>query len=153
MGAHVSACRRTGYRTKGDVALWGTFGYELDPNDLTDEERGIIKEQVAEYHKYRDLISRGSLYRLICPWDNAFVSAWSFVSEDKKEVLVTLVRMRRQEETLLRLKLQGLDPDAVYTAEGTGGRCSGALLMYAGLDLTGEAWDDGESCKIHLIAE
>ena len=153
MGAHVSACRRTGYRTKGDVALWGTFGYELDPNDLTDEERGIIKEQVAEYHKYRDLISRGSLYRLICPWDNDFVSAWSFVSEDRKEALVTLVRMRRQEETLLRLKLQGLDPDAVYTAEGTGGRCSGALLMYAGLDLTGDAWDDGESCKIHLIAE
>ena len=32
MGAHVSACSRTGIETRGNVALWGTFGYELDPN-------------------------------------------------------------------------------------------------------------------------
>ena len=40
MGAHVSACDRTDYKVKGDVALWGTFGYELDPNELSAEERG-----------------------------------------------------------------------------------------------------------------
>ena len=153
VGAHVSACDRTGYRTKGDVALWGTFGYELDPNKLGDGDREIIKEQIAEYHRYYDLIRDGDLYRLICPWDNAFVCAWSFVSRDKREALVTLVRMRRQEETLLHLKLQGLRSDAIYTVEETGEKYSGALLMYAGLEMTGSAWNDGESCKVHLIAE
>ena len=153
MGAHVSACERTGYRTKGDVALWGTFGYELDPNKLTPEERETVKQQVKEYHKYYDLIRNGNLYRLICPWDNAFVCAWSFVSTDKREALVTLVRIRKEENTLLHLKLQGLDENAVYTVEETGERYSGALLMYAGLEMTDIACNDGESCKLHLIAE
>ena len=152
MGAHVSACRRTAYRTKGDVALWGTFGYELDPNKLTTEDREIVKEQIAEYHKTYDLIRSGNLYRLICPWDNAFVCAWAFVSEDKREALVTIVRMRRQDDTLLHLKLQGLATDVIYTVEETGERFSGALLMFAGLEMTDAAWDDGESCKLHLIA-
>ena len=153
MGAHVSACDRTGYRTKGDVALWGTFGYELDPNKLGTEDREIVKAQVKDYHKYYDLIHSGELYRLLCPWDNAFVCAWSFVSEDKREALVTVVRMRRQDDVLLHLKLQGLDPDAMYTVEDTGETYSGALLMYAGLEMTDKAWDDGESCKLHLLAE
>ncbi len=153
MGAHVSACSRTGYRTKGDVALWGTFGYELDPNKLTEEERSIVKEQVAEYHKYYDLIHSGDLYRLICPWDNPYVCAWAFVSEDKQEALVTLVRKLREDDTLLHLKLQGLDPDKMYTVKGTGERYSGALLMYAGLEMSDAASGDGESCKLHLIAD
>lgn len=153
MGAHVSACSRTGYRTKGDVALWGTFGYELDPNKLSDDEREIVKEQVGEYHKYYSLIHEGSLYRLISPWDNAFVCAWSFVSEDRRDALVTVVRIREQDNTLFRLKLQGLDADAIYTVEETGERFSGALLMFAGLEMTDCARHDGESCKLHLIAE
>ena len=152
MGAHVSACNRTGYRTKGDVALWGTFGYELDPNKLSTEERETVKMQVSEYHKYYGLIHSGDLYRLICPWDNAFICAWSFVAKDKREALVTLVRVRRQDNVLLHLKLQGLDPDTVYTVEETNERYSGALLMYAGLEMTDCAWDDGESCKLHLTA-
>jgi hypothetical protein len=41
----------------------------------------------------------------------------------------------------------------VYTVEETGERCSGALLMYAGLELTDCPRDDGESCKLHLTAQ
>ena len=41
MGAHVSANGRTGYETKGNVAVWGTFGYELDPCKLTDEQKKL----------------------------------------------------------------------------------------------------------------
>ncbi len=48
IGAHVSANPRTGIKTRGDVALWGTFGYELDPRKLTVEERGRVKRQVAD---------------------------------------------------------------------------------------------------------
>ena len=71
MGAHVSACDRTDYRVKGDVALWGTFGYELDPNELSAEERGQIKKQVDEYHKYYNLTHFGDLYRLKSPMRTA----------------------------------------------------------------------------------
>ena len=143
MGAHVSACGRTGYRTKGVVALWGTYGYELDPNKLSAEEKQIVKEQVAEYHKYYRLIREGELYRLIAPWDNAFRCAWSFVSQDKSEALVTVVTMRQTQEELFRLKLTGLDPGKYYRNEADGEVYSGALLMYAGLELTDLCGGDG----------
>ena len=57
IGAHVSDCpnhqthRTTPFATRGIVALSGTFGYELDLNKMTDEERALIREQVTMYHK------------------------------------------------------------------------------------------------------
>ncbi|MBR4726968.1 MAG: alpha-galactosidase [Clostridia bacterium] len=150
MGAHVSANKRTGYDTKANVALWGSFGYELDPNTFSAEEREIVKAQIAEYHKYYDVIHYGDLYRLIDPAQNAFRAAWMFVSEDKSEALVTSVVMRRPPEYALYLRLKGLDPDKLYREEASGEVYSGASLMYAGLNLFGTDLDDGTSFKLYF---
>lgn len=150
MGAHVSACKRTGYDTKANVALWGSFGYELDPNTFSAEERETVKAQIAEYHKYYDLIHSGDLYRLINPMHNAFRAAWMFVSEDKTEALVTSVVMRRPQETAFYLRLKGLDPDKLYREEESGEVYSGASLMYAGLNLIGTDLSDGSSFKLYF---
>ncbi len=154
MGAHVSASDRTGYKTKGDVALWGTFGYELDPNKLTADEKALVKEQVKEYHKFYDLIHYGDLYRLVDPYFNHFRCAWSFVSPDKNEALVTAVTMRLDRDfPNFILKLSGLDKDKIYTCEETGKKYSGAYLMNAGLSLTKAARNDGESVKFYFKCE
>ncbi len=154
MGAHVSASSRTGYETKGDVALWGTFGYELDPNKLTDDEKALVKEQVKEYHKYYDLIHFGDLYRLIDPYFNHFRCAWSFVSPDKNEVLATAVTLRYNRDLpIFILKLKGLDPEKKYVEEKTGKVYSGAFLMNAGINLTKKALQDGESIKFYFKAQ
>lgn len=150
MGAHVSACERTGYRTKGNVALWGTFGYELDPTELTETDRKIVKEQVEEYHKYYDLMHYGDLYRLISPFENAYRAAWQMVSQDKSSSLVTMVTMRKELFANIILKLQGLDPEKQYQNDMTGEICSGALLMNAGIVLTNVAEETGESIKIYF---
>lgn len=152
MGAHVSACDRTGYETKGYVALWGTFGYELDPCKLDEQTKATVKQQIAEYHRYYDLIHTGDLYRLICPWDNPFCCAWSFVSRDQNETLVTIVCMRHEEQVLFHLKLQGLDPEKRYQLAGTDEIYSGALLMYAGVDVSERADRDGDSLKLLFTA-
>ena len=152
MGAHVSASKRTGYEIKGNIALWGTFGYELDPNKFTEEEKELVKEQVGEYHKYYDIIHKGDLYRLITPDKNPWRVAWMFVSEDKNEALVTHVVMREPENDCIYLKLKGLDPDKFYVEDESGEVYSGALLMNAGLSLNDYDMDDGESCKIYLRA-
>ncbi|MCR5484582.1 MAG: alpha-galactosidase [Clostridiales bacterium] len=151
MGAHVSACDRTGLETRANVALWGTFGYELDPNKLTDEDRKEVKREIACFNKYYDLIHGGDLYRLINPTDNLFRCAWEFVSPDKKEALVTVVTMRRPESRVLILKLKGLDPEKYYIDEDSGEKYSGALLMNAGINLTETAFRDGESVLKHFI--
>ena len=145
MGAHVSASRRAGYDTKGNVALWGSFGYELDPNKFTDEEKRIVKRQVKEYHKYYDVIHFGDLYRLISPFENNNRAAWQFVSEDKNEVLLTCVVISRPADTALFIKLKGLDPDKYYIDEETDEVYSGALLMNAGLCFANESVSDGSS--------
>lgn len=145
MGAHVSANRRTGYDTKGNVALWGSFGYELDPNKFTDEEKRIVKRQVKEYHKYYDVIHFGDLYRLISPFENNHRAAWEFVSEDKNEALLTCVVISRPADTAIFIKLKGLDPEKYYIDEDTEEVYSGALLMNAGLCLPNESVSDGSS--------
>lgn len=150
MGAHVSASRRANYETKKNVALWGSFGYELDPDKLTKEEIAEIKEQVKEYHKYYDVIHYGELYRLITPFENEFKVAWEFVSEDKKEALVTVVHIKLPYDNLFFLKLKGLDPEKNYEIEDTGEVYSGAFLMNAGLNLTHKPAGDGLSYLIHL---
>ena len=152
MGAHVSASRRTGYETKGNVALWGTFGYELDPTKLSDKEKEIVKEQVKEYHRYYDLIHEGDLYRLIDPYFDHFRCAWGFVSPDKTEALFTVVTMRKVENKIFILKLAGLDKDKFYRNEADGEIYSGALLMNSGINLTHKARNDGESIKLHFTA-
>ena len=52
------------FETRGNVAVLGTFGYELDITKLTEEEKEKVKVQVQNYHKYNDLIREGDYYRL-----------------------------------------------------------------------------------------
>lgn len=145
VGAHVSACDRTGYKTKGNVALWGTFGYELDPLKLTDNDREIIKEQVKLYHETYDLIRDGDLYRLVSPFENPYRAVWEIVSPDKTQAMVTLVTMRRDYIPHTIIKLKGLDPKKYYKNGTTGQIYSGALLMNAGINLTYMSNNDGDS--------
>ena len=156
LGAHVSANPRTGLATKGRVALCGTFGYELDPRKLTEEERELVRGQVADYHKYYDLLHYGDFYRLTSPTEDPYLCRWQFVSPDKKEVLFTQVIMRQPPAVCQFQKLPGLDPDAWYRDEATGAVYSGALLMHAGLNLSAGnefVYGDGASLSIHLVAQ
>lgn len=152
MGAHVSANDRVGYETKANVAMWGTFGYELDPRNLTEQQFELFKKQVNDYHKYYDLIHYGDLYRLISPFENPFRAAWEIVSPGKDRFMFTLVNMRMEVYPNLIVKLQGLDPARYYRNEATGEVCSGALLMNAGLNLSEAPSGTGESFVLYFTA-
>ena len=152
MGAHVSMCSRTGFDTKGNVAMWGTFGYELDPNRLTEEDRALFRRQVAEYHFTYDLIHEGDLYRLVSPFDNAYCCAWSFVSPDKNKVLLTHVTMRYYHNRKAYIRLKGLDPAKTYRCRENGLSYSGAFLMNAGLNISNLPHGDGNSFTLYFEA-
>lgn len=152
-GAHVSANPRTSLQTRANVAMCGTFGYELDPRKLTDEEKETVRCQIRDYRKYNQLIRHGDLYRLIAPTDDFFRCAWQFVSQDKNETLVTSVIMRRPETEFFILRVRGLDPEKLYTDTDTGEVYSGALLMNAGINLTGMLHNDGDSVVKHFITK
>lgn len=90
MGAHVSAVpnhqvgRKTSLEFRGDVAMSGNFGYELDLTTFTPEEVEIAKAQIASYKEIRGLVQQGDLYRLLSPFEGNETS-WMFVSEDRRK--------------------------------------------------------------------
>lgn len=145
MGAHVSACDRTGIETKAAVAMAGTFGYELDPKEMSEEDKEKVKEQVKNYHRYYNVIHFGDLYRIIAPTDDEFKCAWEYVAKDKSEALLTVVIKNRAPHDFLLIKMKGLDPKKMYRDETDGEIYSGALLMNAGINLTDGTLSAGRS--------
>ena len=141
VGSHVSAVpnhqtgRMTSLHTRGVVAMAGTFGYELDPGKLTDREKEEVKEQVARFKGYADLVREGDYYRLSDPFRDS-CGAWMFVSRDGAKALVNVVMLEvhgNMPVTYVRLK--GLKPEAVYEDAESRRRYSGAALMNAGLPM------------------
>ncbi len=156
MGAHVSDCpnhqtgRTTPFETRGNVAMSGTFGYELDLTKMNDHERECIKSQVVEYHKYNPIVALGDLYRLTDPFSSLCYVAWMQVSKDKSEFLLTYVqRQRIPGEPLFSVRLAGLDPDKNYKNMATGETHQGRTLMLAGFMLPFLVYD-GDSMMFHF---
>lgn len=125
MGAHVSAVpnhqtnRITPIKTRGNVAIFGAFGYELDLNKITDEEKEIVKKQIEFFKENRELIQFGDFYRLVSPFEKKLNdAAWMVVSKDKKEALVAKYKIlsvpNAGYESLL---LSGLNEDYLYSVE------------------------------------
>lgn len=125
MGAHVSAVpnhqtnRITPIKTRGNVAIFGAFGYELDLNKITDEEKEIVKKQIEFFKENRELIQFGDFYRLVSPFEKKLNdAAWMVVSKDKKEALVAKYKVlsvpNAGYESLL---LSGLNEDYLYSVE------------------------------------
>ena len=141
IGAHVSAVpnhqvkRITPLATRANVAHFGTFGYELDLNKLTAEEREQVRQQIAFMKEYREVLQFGDFYRLRSPFDGNFTS-WMAVSGDKKTALVGWYRtLSETNGSCRRVKLQGLDPELCYQVDG-GGTHYGDELMNLGLVTT-----------------
>ena len=113
----------------------GTFGYELNPELLSKEEKDEIQEQIARYKKYEELVCRGDYYRLSNPFADV-CAAWAFVSEDREQVLLSVVMQEiHGNMTVNYVRLKGLDPNAVYRDAQTGACYYGSALMAAGIPM------------------
>lgn len=159
MGAHISVCpnhtvgRNTPFETRGNVALAGTFGYELDITKIPEKDQEMIPQQVQMYHKYNDLVREGDYYRIASYRENHEFDCYLVAAKDKKDILVTFVQVIGRPNYHSRcIRLQGLDPKMNYRIEGTDHVYGGDLLMNAGLQVE-NLWGDAQSKLYHLIAE
>jgi len=139
MGAHVSASpneqtyRNVPIQTRGNVAMFGSFGYELDLNKLSEAERIIVREQIAFAKEYRKLIHEGTFYRLINPFEGNYC-AWMVVSKDCETVVIGNYKVLNEVNSpFRRLYLQGLAPEKEYQRIDTGHVYYGDELMNIGL--------------------
>lgn len=148
VGSHVSAVpnhqtgRITSIETRGVVAMAGSFGYELDLNQLSEEEKTVVAKQVTHYKEYQSLIYNGDYYRLANPFEDG-MSAWSWISEDKKTILVQGVLFRAKPNVLRKtLRLMGLEAKKNYKIAGTEEVYTGVALMSGGVLLQRAVGDD-----------
>lgn len=126
VGAHVSAVpneqngRITSLDVRGTVAMSGSFGFELDPATLSDEDRQTIQEQIAFFREFEPLIREGRYYRLSDPAKDP-ATAWLFVSRNRSIALLNIVTT----ETFCNMpnqyiRVRGLEPGAFYRSERNG---------------------------------
>lgn len=155
IGSHVSAVpnhqtgRTTSIQTRGTVAMAGSFGYELDLNKLSTEEKEQVARQVRTYKEYQNLIYNGLYYRLSNPYEEN-LSIWEFCAEDKSEVLVQGVVFRASSNILRRrIRLMGLEANAKYQVAEDKHVYTGQALMIGGI-LLPEIKGDDVSIEIYL---
>ncbi len=141
VGSHVSAVpnhqtgRITSLKTRAVVAMAGTFGYELNLQMLSAEEKEEIKEQVAVFKKQNELIQQGTYYRLTNPMEDA-MAAWLFVSENKKHALFNVVVLDKQANAgVTFIKLKGLLEGSTYISSVDNREYAADGLMEAGFPI------------------
>lgn len=144
MGAHVSAVpnhqvhRVTSIETRGNIAMMGRFGYELDLATLSDNEKAIVREQIKTYKKWGQVIHTSDMYRLKSPFDtNHF--AVEFVSEDKKHIIVIYGNILGEPNARVdRLKLKGIERNAKYQLLDSDKIYGGDVLESIGIPMKNE---------------
>ena len=139
IGSHVSAVpnhqvgRITPLMTRGNVAMLGNLGYELDLTNLSDNEMTQVKEQVALYKTIRETIQFGDFYRL--QKTNNF-HAYNYVNKERTQAVFTYVTILAQAEApLITVRLKGLDPEAQYHCVQLNEHFYGDELMNIGLTM------------------
>jgi alpha-galactosidase len=120
MGSHVSAVpnhqvrRVTSIETRTNVALFGTFGYELDITKMNEQEKDIIKKDIEFFKNYRELIFKGDFYRLLSPFESNETS-WMVVSNDKKEAILGYYQVLFEPNPgFKKIRFCGLDENLEY---------------------------------------
>ena len=141
MSCHVSAVpnhqtgRITPMQTRAHIAHLGATGYELDTSEFTDEDRDVVRTQVAEYKKYEQLMLHGDLYRLDNPFEDCYFSEL-LVSKDKSEAMLTVYcRLSIPNSEPKRVMLAGLDAEKDYCIEELSVTAKGSTLMNLGLPI------------------
>ena len=111
--------------------MGGSFGLELDPRNLSHEDRAAMPGILALAKEINPVVVQGDMYRLSLPEESNY-PAVMFVSADGNKAVLFMFQIKL---ILLAefpaIRLQGLDPEAKYRIDG-GNVYSGATLMNGG---------------------
>ncbi|KAL5342685.1 Melibiase-domain-containing protein [Aspergillus crustosus] len=137
MAGHISAVpnHQTGRTTpltfRAHVAMMcGSFGLELVPAEMKEDEKKAIPELIALAEKVNPIVLKGDLWRLTLPEESNWPAA--LFLHGNQGVLFFFQLAPLVNHAMPRVRLQGLDPQANYLVDGQG-PYSGSMLMNLGL--------------------
>ncbi len=121
MASHISATpnhtvfRTTSLKYRIDVAMSGRLGMEIQPKNMTTEEKDLCRKAIAEYKEIRPVVQFGDLYRLVSPYDGKNIASLMYCSPEKDKAVFYWWKLETfYNEHLPRVRMQGLDPDKSY---------------------------------------
>ena len=129
-----------------DVAMSGRLGIELQPSQMTDEERQQCTTCFADYKQLRPIVQTGDLYRLLSPYDRKGVASVMY-TKGAEAVVFVYKTDNYYDQPMPRLRLAGLDPARTYTfternvrvgqqpCSLNGKRFTGRFLMDVGIEV------------------
>jgi len=153
MACHISATpnhtvfRTTAMKYRIDVAMSGRLGMEIQPKNMTDDEKALCRQAIKEYKQIRPIVQFGNIYRLVSPYDRKGLASLMYVTDQKdKAVWYWWKTESFQNEHLPRVRMAGLDANRMYKVhelnridlkplDCEGQSFSGAYLMSHGLDM------------------
>lgn len=177
MASHISAApnhqtfRTIPLKYRIDVAMSGRLGMEIQPKNMTDEEKELCRKAIAEYKEIRPVVQFGDIYRLVSPYDGFNVASLMYCSQDKSQAVFYWWKLEHFcNEHLPRVKMAGLDPDRLYRVHELnridntalpfeGQAFSGRYLMSTGLEIPYRhtvdyhKQNDWSSRVLYLVAE
>ena len=131
-----------------DVAMSGRLGMELQPKDMTDEERQQCTTCFKDYKQLRPTIQTGNLYRLLSPYDRRGVASLMYTDDARSTAVLFVYKTENfAGQPLPRIRLAGLNPDKTYTlternvrtgqrpCQLNGKQFTGRFLMNVGVEM------------------
>lgn len=114
---HVTSMGNQSIKFKTDVAMMGKLGFDININDLKENELKYCQEAVSNYKRLSPVIWQGNMYRLISPYDESR-AVLMYVDESKtKSVLFSYTLHPQFDPNYNFVRLQGLDAHKSYKVE------------------------------------
>lgn len=154
MASHVSADknhqtgRRIPLKFRFDVAMSGRLGMEIQPKDMSEEDKVFAKRAIAAYKGIRPVVQFGDLYRLVSPYTNKGISSLMYVAPEKDRAVFYVYKISHLLNMVIpNVRMSGLDAGRMYrlvdlTAVKEDKPCllhdkviSGKILMEEGISL------------------
>lgn len=153
MASHISAApnhqtfRVIPLKYRIDVAMSGRLGMEIQPKNMTDEEKALCRQAIAQYKTIRPIVQMGDIYRLVSPYDRLGLASMMYVEPTKERAVFYWWKMEHfVNQHLPRVRMAGLDPDKNYRVSELnridneplrfeGKSFSGRFLMENGLEI------------------
>lgn len=153
MGSHISATpNHTTFRTvpikfRSDVAMSGRLGMEIQPANMSEEDKALCKQAIEDYKKIRPVVQFGDLYRLLSPYDNKGAASLMYVNPEKDDAVFFWWKTDPSYgQKMPRVRMAGLNPDKLYTVTELnridnnplpfeGKQFTGKFLMESGLEI------------------
>jgi exported alpha-galactosidase len=153
MGSHISATpNHTTFRTvpikfRSDVAMSGRLGMEIQPANMSEEDKALCRQAIEDYKKIRPVVQFGDLYRLLSPYDNKGAASLMYVNPEKDDAVFFWWKTDPSYgQKMPRVRMAGLNPDKLYTVTELnridnkplpfeGKQFTGKFLMESGLEI------------------